>query len=48
MNNPLLTDPMPDAETTQRLNAVDERLDRLTGAVDALVTQFLRRLLSSR
>lgn len=35
---------MPDAETTQRLNAVDERLDRLTGAVDALVTQFLRPL----
>ncbi|MEO1395573.1 MAG: hypothetical protein AAFV90_21950 [Cyanobacteria bacterium J06634_5] len=35
---------MPDAETNQRLNAVDERLDRLTGAVDALVTQFLRPL----
>lgn len=44
VNDPLLANPMPDAETTQRLNAVDERLDRLTGAVDALVTQFLRPL----
>ncbi|MGC1306545.1 MAG: hypothetical protein WA885_04895 [Phormidesmis sp.] len=35
---------MPDTETTQRFNAIDERLDRLTGAVDALATQFLRPL----
>ncbi|NJM99853.1 MAG: hypothetical protein HC800_24370 [Phormidesmis sp. RL_2_1] len=35
---------MPDTETTQRFNAINERLDRLTGAVDALVTQFLRPL----
>jgi chromosome segregation ATPase len=35
---------MPDAETPQRLNDIDQRLDRLTGAVDSLVTQFLRPL----
>jgi chromosome segregation ATPase len=35
---------MPDAETTQRLNNIDQRLDRLTGAVDSLVTEFLRPL----
>lgn len=44
VNASLLANSMPDAETTQRLDAVDERLDRLTGAVDALVTQFLRPL----
>lgn len=35
---------MSDTETTQRFNAIDERLDRLTGSVDALVTQFLHPL----
>ena len=33
-----------DTEAAQRFNAIDEWLDRLTGAVDALVTQFLRPL----
>ena len=35
---------MSDTDTTQRLDAIDERLGQLTGAVDVLVTQFLRPL----
>ena len=32
---------MSDPQTEQRLNDIDQRLDRLSGAVDTLVTQFL-------
>jgi len=35
---------MNDSQTEQRLNDIDQRLDRLSGAVDTLVTQFLRPL----
>ncbi|MEL7070858.1 MAG: hypothetical protein AAGN15_19750 [Cyanobacteria bacterium J06581_3] len=35
---------MSDAETTQHFDAIDERLNQLTGAVDTLVTQFLHPL----
>ncbi|KPQ31859.1 MAG: hypothetical protein HLUCCA11_19790, partial [Phormidesmis priestleyi Ana] len=31
---------MNDSQTEQRLNDIDQRLDRLSGAVDTLVTQF--------
>lgn len=35
---------MSDPRTEQPLNDIDQRLDRLSGAVDTLVTQFLRPL----
>lgn len=35
---------MSDSQTEQRLNDIDQRLERLSGAVDTLVTRFLRPL----